>query len=42
MTIAVPDIEVYGDNRGLNDALVNTMVKWSPERAGRRYQENER
>ena len=29
MTIAVPDIEVYGDNRGLNDALVNTMVKWS-------------
>ena len=29
MTIAVPDIEVYGDNRGLNDALVNTMVKWT-------------
>jgi len=29
MTIAVPDIEVYGDNRGLNDALVNTMFKWT-------------
>ena len=29
MTIAAPAKRVYGDNKGLNDAMVNTVVKWA-------------